>query len=99
FPFLKGALEDLCQLLYDTAMQLFITYDLADQRSVLNMTNILSVYNEFHEVKSLWSAFSIYFNQKTIANFYSNETKMIRMTQNFLCKTEFDKLFPKKKNS
>ncbi len=99
FPFLKGALEDLCQLLYDTAMQLFITYDLADQRSVLNMTNILSVYNEFHEVKSLWSAFSIYFKQKTIANFYSNETKMIRMTQNFLCKTEFDKLFPKKKNS
>ncbi len=99
FPFLKGALEDLCQLLYDASMQLFITYEMADQRSILNMTNILSVYNEFHDVKSMWHAFFHYFHQNTISNFYANETKTIRLTQNFLCKTEFDKLFPKQKKS
>ncbi len=99
FPFLKGTLEDLCQLLYDTSMQLFITYEMADQRSILNMTNILSIYNEFHDVKSIWQAFSHYFQQNNISNFYANETKTIRLTQNFLCKTEFDKLFPKQKKS
>ncbi len=97
FPFLKGALEDLCQLLYDNSMKLFITYGMADQRSILNMTNILSVYNEFHDAKSVWSAFSHYFHSNNIPNFYANETKVIRLTQNLLCKTEFDKLFPKKK--
>tara|TARA_B100000959_G_scaffold107648_1_gene113418 strand:+ start:3055 stop:3423 length:369 start_codon:yes stop_codon:yes gene_type:complete len=97
FPFLKGALEDLCQLLYDNSMKLFITYGMADQRSILNMTNILSVYNEFHDAKSVWHAFSQYFHSNNIPNFYANETKIIRLTQNLLCKTEFDKLFPKKK--
>lgn len=99
FPFLKGALEDFCQLLYDISMQLFITYEMADQRSILNMTNILSVYNEFHDVKSIWHTFSHYFQQNIIPNFYANETKMIRLTQSFLCKTELDKLFPKQKKS
>ncbi len=97
FPFLKNALEDLCQLLYDFSMQLFILYGMADQRSILNMTNILSTFNEFHDAKSLWQGFSTYFNQSVISNFYANETKMIRLTQNYLCKNQLAKLFPKKK--
>lgn len=97
FPFLKNAMEEICQLTYDLSMQLFILYEMADQRSVINMTNILSTYNEFHDIKSLWQAFCHYYNQKNISNFYANETKIIRLTQNFLCKNQLDKLFPKKK--
>lgn len=97
FPFLKNAIESLCQLLYDYSMMLFITYEMADQRSIINMTNILATYNEFHDAKSLWQAFSNYFQQVMISNFYANETKTIRLTQNFLCKNELDRLFPKQK--
>ena len=97
FPFLKNSLEDFCKLLYDFSMQLFILYEMADQRSIMNMTNILSTFNEYHDVKSLWQSFSHYFQQSIISNFYANETKMIRMTQNALCKQQLDKLFPKKK--
>lgn len=97
FPFLKNAMEDLCQLLYDYSMQLFILYEMADQRSIINMTNILSTFNEFHDAKSLNQVFYTYFNQSVISNFFANETRIIRLTQNFLCKTNLEKLFPKKK--
>lgn len=54
FVFIKKATEELCQLLYDISMQLFAAYRNVDIRSVGNMTNILSVYNEFYDVYSLW---------------------------------------------
>lgn len=97
FPFLKNAMEDLCQLLYDYSMQLFILYEMADQRSITHMTNILSTFNEFHDAKSLSQVFYTYFSQSVVSNFFANETRIIRLTQNFLCKTNLEKLFPKKK--
>jgi hypothetical protein len=94
FPFIKISTEELCQLLYDLSMQLFVMYPGVDGKSVSNMTDILSVYNEFHDPSSLWAAFSHYFKKNTISNLVINEKLMIHLSQNTHCKVELRKLFP-----
>ena len=59
FPFLRVAIEHLSQVLYDLSMQLFISFEGIDGRSVTNMTNILSTYNELRDTPSLWELFLI----------------------------------------
>lgn len=68
FPFLKVAIEYFSQVLYDLSMQLFISFEGIDSRSVTNMTNILSIYNEFRDLPSLWAAFSHYFSKSSMPN-------------------------------
>ena len=58
FPFLKVVTEHLSQVLYDLSMQMYILFEGLDGRSIANMTNILSTYNEFRDCASLWAAFS-----------------------------------------
>ena len=58
FPFLKEVTEHLSQVLYDLSMQMYILFEGLDGRSIANMTNILSTYNEFRDCASLWAAFS-----------------------------------------
>ncbi len=97
FPFLKGALDELCQLFYDLAMQLFVGYEKKDAISVVNMTNILSVYNEFHEIKSCSAAFMHFLNKIIIPNFQVNEKLMMALSKDPRCGARFKKLFPEKK--
>ena len=58
FSFLKTGIEKMSQLLYDLSMQLFILFEGLDARSITNMTNILSTYNEFHDLATLWASCS-----------------------------------------
>ena len=58
------------------------------------MTNILSIYNEFHDVYSLWSVFNHYFNKTHINNFSINEDVVTGVTKNNHCKAQLSKLFP-----
>ncbi len=96
FSFIKGASQELCQLFYDLSMQLFILYDGLDSKGIMNMTNILSTYNEFHDVKSLSAAF-FHYNQKTsIPNLHVNEKIMIANCHDPRSKAELKKLFPEK---
>ncbi len=97
FIFLKGALDELCQLFYDLAMQLFVGYEKKDAVSVVNMTNILSVYNEFHDVKSCSAAFMHYLNKIIIPNFHVNEKLMTALSRDSRCRARLEKLFPEKK--
>jgi len=86
FVFIKIATEELCQLLYDLAMQLFAVYRGVDLRSVGNMTSILSIYNEFYDIYSLWSVFNHYFNKNHFNNFSINEDIVVQITKNDHCK-------------
>ncbi len=95
FVFIKLATEELCQLLYDLSMQLFAAYRNVDIRSVGNMTTIMSVYNEFYDVYSLWSVFDYYFNKNHINNFSINEDVVIQVTKSDHCQTRLSSLFPK----
>jgi hypothetical protein len=63
FSFLKTGIEKMSQLLYDLSIQLFILFEGLDARSITNMTNILSTYNEFHDLASFWASFSHYFKK------------------------------------
>lgn len=94
FMFLKIATEELCQLLYDLSMQLFASYRGVDIRSVGSMTNILSIYNEYYDVYSLWSVFNHYFNKNHISNFSINEEIVVRVTKSKHCKARLSSLFP-----
>lgn len=97
FAFIRIATEDLCQILYDLSMQLFILYPGVDNRSIANMTNILSTFNEFSDVASLWASFSHFFKKTTINNLSVNEQMMIALTKSRRCKTKLNALFPKGK--
>lgn len=98
FVFIKIATEELCQLLYDLSMQLFAAYRGVDIRSVGNMTSILSVYNEFYDVYSLWSVFNHYFSKGHFNNFPINEQVVTEVTQNDLCKARLSNLFSESDN-
>ncbi|MBT5869465.1 MAG: hypothetical protein HOH38_11565 [Nitrospinaceae bacterium] len=97
FVFIKLATEELCQLLYDLSMQLFAAYRGVDLRSVGKMTTIMSVYNEFYDVYSLWSVFDYYYNKNHIANFSINEDVVIQVTKSTHCQERLSILFPKSK--
>ncbi|MBI4384557.1 MAG: hypothetical protein HY579_11045 [Nitrospinae bacterium] len=94
FPFIKQALEEFCQLFYDLSMQLFVLYKGLDPRSIFNMTNILSTFNEFHDLKSLSATFNHYFQKGVINNFHVNERVLIEQTQNPFCKAKLQKIVP-----
>lgn len=94
FPFIKQAVEELSQLFYDLSMQLFVLYKGLDNKSIVNMTTILSTFNEFHDVKSLAAAFYHYLQKGALANYHVNEKVMIELTQNPLCKAKIQKLIP-----
>jgi len=94
FPFIKNGTEELCQLLYDLSMQLFVQYPRIEGKAVSNMANILSVYNDHHDHWSLWAAFSHYFNKLSISNLNVKEKLIISLTKKAHCKAELKKLFP-----
>ncbi len=94
FPFIRNGTEELCQLLYDLSMQLFVLYPGVDGPSVSNMANLLSVYNDHHDHSSLWAAFSHYFNKLSISNWNVKEKLIINLTKKAHCKAELKKLFP-----
>jgi hypothetical protein len=97
FPFLRVAIEHLSQVLYDLSMQLYISFEGIDGRSVINMTNILSTYNEFRDIPSLWAAFSHYFSKSSMPNLSVNEKVMIELTKDPRCQTQLEQLFKKDK--
>ena len=93
FPFLQVATEHLSQVLYDLSMQLFISFEGIDSRSVTNMTNILSTYNEFRDLPSLWAAFSHYFSKSSMPNLSVNEKVMIELSRDPRCQDSLKELF------
>jgi len=93
FPFLRVAIEHLSQVLYDLSMQLFISFEGIDGRSITNMTNILSTYNEFRDLPSLWAAFSYYFSKSSMPNLSVNEKIMIETTKEPRCQARLRELF------
>lgn len=93
FPFLQVAIEHLSQVLYDLSMQLFISFEGIDGRSVTNMTNILSTYNEFRDLTSLWAAFSHYYSKASMPNLSVNEKVMINLTREPRCQAHLKELF------
>lgn len=96
FPFLRVAIEHLSQVLYDLSMQLFISFEGIDGRSVTNMTNILSTYNEFRDLPSLWAAFSHYFSKSSMPNLNVNEKVMTELTKEPRCQARLKELFKSK---
>ena len=96
FPFFRVAIEHLSQVLYDLSMQLFISFEGIDGRSVTNMTNILSTYNEFRDTPSLWAAFSHYYSKSSMPNLSVNEKVMTELTKDPSCQTCLKELFRKK---
>lgn len=97
FPFIRVAVEHLSQVLYDLSMQLFISFEGIDGRSVTNMTNILSTYNEFRDIASLWAAFSHYFSKSSMPNLSVNEKVMIELTKEPRCQNRLKELFKSEK--
>ena len=93
FPFLRVAIEHLSQVLYDLSMQLFISFEGIDGRSITNMTNILSTYNEFRDLPSLWAAFSYYFSKSSMPNLSVNEKIMVETTKEPRCQARLRELF------
>ena len=93
FSFLKAGTEGLSQMLYDLSMQLFILFDGLDARSITSMTNILSTYNEFHDLTSLWASFSHYFKKTSIANLSANEQAMRHLAKDPRCKNKLEEIF------
>ena len=94
FPFIKSGTEELCQLLYDLSMQLYVQYSGVEGKCISNMANILSVYNDHHDHPSLWASFSHFFGKIHIANLDVKEKLIISFTKKFPCKAELKKLFP-----
>ena len=95
FPFLQVAVEHLSQVLYDLSMQMYILFDGVDGRSVANMTNILSTYNEFRDIPSLWAAFSHYYSKTSLQNLSVNEKIMLELTKEPRCQARLKELFKK----
>ncbi len=93
FPFLQIACDEMCQVLYDLSMQLFIHYDGVDRRSVTRMTDILSTYNEFHDIGSLWMSFTAYFKKTALNNLLVNEKVTMTYTKLPACKAKMSQLF------
>ncbi len=93
FPFLKEVTEHLSQVLYDLSMQMYILFEGLDGRSIANMTNILSTYNEFRDRASLWAAFSHYKFKTSLKNLSVNEKIMIELTKEPRCKARLKELF------
>ena len=79
FPFLKEVTEHFSQVL--------------DGRSIANMTNILSTYNEFRDCASLWAAFSHYNSKTSLKNLSVNEKIMIELTKEPRCQARLKELF------
>ncbi len=97
FPFIKGATEELCQILYDLSMRLFILFDCGDRRSTANMMNILSAFNEFYDVSGLVIAFTTYYKQKSIPNLFANEIRIKNVSKNRFVQGKLRILFPAEK--
>lgn len=95
FPFLQVATEHLSQLLYDLSMQMFVLFEGVDSRSTANMTNILSTYNEFRDIPSLWAAFSHYYSKTSLQNLSVNEKIMLELTKEPRCQARLKELFKK----
>ncbi len=93
FPFLQVAIEHLSQVLYDLSMQMFILFEGVDTRSITNMTNILSTYNDFRDIPSLWAAFSRYFAKTSMPNLSVNEKIMIEVTREPRCQARLKEMF------
>jgi len=93
FPFLKVVTEHLSQVLYDLSMQMYILFEGLDGRSIANMTNILSTYNEFRDCASLWAAFSHYNSKTSLKNLSVNEKIMIELTKEPRCQARLKELF------
>ena len=93
FPFLQIATDEMCQVLYDLAMQLFIHYDGVDRRSVTRMTDILSTYNEFHDIGGLWMSFTQYFKKTALNNLLVNEKVTMTYSKLPACKNKMTQLF------
>lgn len=95
FSFVKMATEEMCQVLYDLSMQIFILFPGVDTRSTTRMTDILSTYNEFYEVAALWQAFSHYYKKTALPNLSVNESMMLTLAKTPRSKARLDELFPK----
>lgn len=93
FPILQVAIEHLSQVLYDLSMQVFVLFEGVDTRSIANMTNILSTYNDFRDIPSLWAAFSRFSSKTTMPNLSVNEKIMIDVTREPRCQAQLKELF------
>ncbi len=92
FPHLKTALDGMCQLLYDLAMQLFVLFPGAEEKYVSSMASILFTCNEFHDIATLWAAFSHYHKKIAIPNFPVNESMIRETSKHPFCKARFREL-------
>ncbi|MGK0179276.1 MAG: hypothetical protein ACI8PD_001069 [Nitrospinales bacterium] len=93
FSFLKKGTEGMSQVLYDLSMQLFILFEGLDARSITSMTNILSTYNEFNDLASLWASFSHYFKKNNIASLSVNEQAMCQLARDPRCQDKLKAIF------
>jgi len=91
FIFFKTAVEQMSQVLYDLAMQKFVLFGV-DGKSITNMTIILSTYNEYHDLASLWAAFSYYLKKNNIPSMSVNEKIMCQWTKEPRCKARLNTL-------
>lgn len=85
----------MAQVLYDLSMQMFILFEGLDARSITTMTDILSTYNEFHDLGSLWASFTHYFKKTSIANLSANETAMRHLAKDPRSRERLKELFDK----
>ncbi len=92
FPHLKNGFNELNQMLYDLAMQLFVLFPGAEDQWIANMAGILSICNECHDLPTLWAAFSHYHKKIAIPKFQINESMIIDTSKNPLCKSRFKEL-------
>jgi len=96
FPFIKLAGNRLSLILYEISMRMFSLYENVDKRSINNMLNILVIYRDYHNVKSLWLTFSIFFEKKRVQDFAVLEDRIKILAKSNIAKAEILKKFPAK---
>ena len=96
FPFINLANTRLSLILYEISMRIFSLYEKVDKRSINNMLNILVIFRDYHDVKSLWHTFSIFLEKKKIQDFAVLEDRIKLLTKNDIAKTKILIKFPTK---
>ncbi|MEE8483381.1 MAG: hypothetical protein V3S46_02195, partial [Nitrospinota bacterium] len=96
FPFIKLANIELSFILYELSMKLFSLYGNVDKRSLANMLDIQLIFREYHDVKSLWRSFGIFFGRNVVLNFHLMEGTIKMLTKNTAVKDELLRKFPDK---
>ncbi len=92
FPFLRQALRDMCQVLYELSMKLYSNYESVDARSIAYMTELLSLFRQYHDILSLWFAFSTFMKLNTISSLAAIEEKVKRLPSDKQLLAEIEKV-------